>query len=196
MIVFSTEANIDQSGRAFLQDIAASLFEEGVIAVVPIDTSLDMTKGSFDILSMRTGQIIQWYPRHVKVDLYNDITGLREEKTLPKDKVAIIENPFYSIMNEQNSTLKRLSRKLSLLDAIDENNASGKLNMIIQLPYVIKTEARRVQAESRTKDLGDQLKSSAYGVAYADGSEKIVQLNRPLENSLLEQVTYLTKNVI
>lgn len=188
----STSANIDQTGRALIQDVAASLFDEGVIALVPIETSINPKEGAFDILSLRTGKIIQWYPRHVQVSLYDDRTGKREDVTIEKEKVAIIENPFYNIMNEKNSTLQRLSRKLSLLDNVDENNASGKLNMLIQLPYVVKSEARKEQAELRTTNLGEQLKTSEYGIAYVDGSEKIVQLNRPLDNSLMAQVTYLT----
>lgn len=188
------EANIDQSGRAIVQDMALTMFNEGCIAVVPVDTSTDPAgAGSVDIQTLRVGFIRQWYPRHVRVDLYNDQTGRREEVTLPKDFVAIIENPLYNTMNEPNSTLQRLLRKLNLLDSIDEQSGSGKLDMIIQLPYVIKTQARRELAEQRRKDIEFQLKGSQYGIAYTDGTEKVIQLNRPAENNLLAQVTYLTE---
>lgn len=190
----NVEANIDQTGRGLVQDMALTLFNEGVIAVVPVDTSTDPAgAGSVDIQTLRVGRITQWFPRHVRVDLYNDQTGRREEITLEKRFVSIIENPLYNTMNEPNSTLQRLIRKLGLLDSIDEQSGSGKLDMIIQLPYVIKTEARRQQAEQRRKDIEFQLKGSQYGIAYTDGTEKVVQLNRPAENNLLAQVTYLTE---
>ena len=186
-------ANIDQTGRAFLQDVAMSTLDEGCIAVVPVDTDIDpRNTDSYDILSVRVGKITEWRPYHVKVRLYNDRTGRHEDILLLKDKVAIIENPFYSVMNEPNSTLKRLNRKLILLDAVDEQNSSGKINMIIQLPYVVKTEQRREQAENRRREIERQLVDSKYGIAYTDGTEKITQLNRSLENNLLEQIEYLT----
>lgn len=188
----SVEANKDQQSRAFVQDIVMSLFDEGCIAVVPIDTSIDIKNGSFDIISLRTAKITQWYPDHVKVNVYNDRTGLKEDLIFPKNKVAIIENPLYAIVNEKNSVLQRLIRKLNLLDAVDEQSGSGKLDLIIQLPYIVKTEARRQQAELRRKDIEDQLSSSKFGVAYTDGTEKITQLNRPVENNLLKQIEYLT----
>lgn len=188
------EANIDQSGRFFRQDLAMTLFDEGTIAIVPVDTSINPAgAGSVDIQTMRVGRIVQWYPRHVRVDLYNDQTGRREEVTLEKRAVGIVENPLYSVMNEPNSTLQRLIRKLNLLDSVDEQSSSGKLDMIIQLPYVIKSESRRLQAEQRRKDIEFQLKGSQYGIAYTDGTEKITQLNRPAENNLLKQVEYLTE---
>lgn len=187
------EANKDQSARLFLQDIVMSLFDEGCVAVVPIDTTINpKISGSYDIESMRTGRIIQWYPDYVQVEVYNDRTGNKENITLPKKQVAIIENPLYSVMNERNSVLQRLIRKLNLLDAVDEQSGSGKLDLIIQLPYVIKTEARRLQAENRRKDIEDQLSGSKYGIAYTDGTERITQLNRSVENNLLKQVEYLT----
>lgn len=188
----TVSANIDQAARAFRQDMAMSLFEQGVVAVVPVDTTHDPAKTSFDIRSMRVGKITQWYPAHVTVDLYNDRTGQRQEVTLPKHSVAIIENPLFSVMNEPNSTLQRLTRKLHLLDFVDEQTSSGKLDLIIQLPYVVKTQARREQADKRRKDIEMQLKGSKYGIAYTDGTEKITQLNRPIENNLLKQVEYLT----
>jgi Phage portal protein len=189
----TVEANIDQAARAFRQDIALSLFDKGVIAIVPVDTTLNPElSGSYDIKTMRVGSIVQWYPQHVRIDLYNDQTGRREEVTLPKSVVAIVENPLYSVMNEQNSTLQRLIAKLNLLDTVDNVANSGKLDLIIQLPYVIKSEARRQQAEQRRQDIEFQLKGSAYGIAYTDGTEKITQLNRPAENNLLKQVEYLT----
>ena len=191
--ILATEANIDQTSRAFIQDIVMSMFDEGVVAVVPVDTSIDpKVSGSYDIQTMRTGRIINWYPKHVRIRLYNDNTGEHEEVTLPKANVAIIENPLYSVMNEPNSTLKRLLKKLSILDAIDEQSGSGKLDLIIQLPYVIKTEARRQQAEQRRKDIEVQLSGSKYGIAYTDGTERITQLNRPAENNLMAQIQYLT----
>ena len=187
------EANIDQAARAFRQDVALSLFDKGVIAIVPVDTTLNPElSGSYDIKTMRVGNIVQWYPQHVRVNLYNDITGKHEEVTLQKSVVAIVENPLYSVMNEQNSTLQRLINKLNLLDTVDNVANSGKLDLIIQLPYVIKSEARRQQAEQRRQDIEFQLKGSAYGIAYTDGTEKITQLNRPAENNLLKQVEYLT----
>ena len=189
----TVEANIDQSGRALLQDIAMSMFDEGSVAIVPVETNLNPTlTGGYDILSLRTGKIIEWYPQHVRVKLYNDKTGLKEEIMLPKKVVAIIENPLYSVMNEPNSTLKRLIRKLNLLDANDEKASSGKLDIIIQLPYSIKSEMRKNQAEDRRKDIEAQLTGSAYGIAYIDGTEKITQLNRPAENNLMGQIEYLT----
>lgn len=189
----STSANIDQTGRAFFQDVAMSLLDEGCIAVVPVDTDIDPdSTESYKILSMRVGKITQWFPYHVKVKLFNERMGRYDEVVLSKENVAIIENPFYAIMNEPNSTLKRLVRKLVLLDAIDEQSGSGKLNMIIQLPYVVKTEQQRTQAEGRRKEIEMQLTQSKYGIAYADGTEKIVQLNRSLENNLLAQIEYLT----
>lgn len=191
--VLTVEANIDQTSRAFIQDIVMSMFDEGVVAVVPVETSVDPTKtGSYDILNMRTARIIEWYPKHVKVRLYNDRSGKYEDLVLPKSTVAIIENPLYSVMNEPNSTLKRLLRKLTLLDDIDEQSAAGKLDIIIQLPYVVKNESRKKQAEERRKDIEVQLAGSKYGIAYTDATEKITQLNRPAENNLMSQVQYLT----
>lgn len=187
------EANVDQAARAFRQDIALSLFDKGVVAVVPVDTTLNPElSGGYDIKTMRVGTVAQWYPQHVRVDLYNEITGRREEVTLRKSVVAIIENPLYSVMNEPNSTLQRLISKLNLMDNVDNVTNSGKLDLIIQLPYVIKSEARRQQAEQRRQDIEFQLKGSQYGIAYTDGTEKITQLNRPAENNLLKQVEYLT----
>lgn len=188
----SVEANIDQAARQFRFDTFASLFDKGYIALVPIDTTLDPSvSGSYDIQTMRVGHIVAWHPRHVRVSVYNEAKGLREEITLGKDYVAIVENPFYSVMNEPSSTLQRLVRKLNLLDAVDEQSGSGKLDLIIQLPYVIKTDARRQQAEQRRTDIEAQLKGSKYGIAYTDGTEKITQLNRPTENNLLKQIEYL-----
>lgn len=185
------EANLDQTGRAFKQDIVESMFDEGVVAMVPVDTTIDPTvTGSYDIQTMRTGKILEWYPEHVKVQLYNQKTGHREELILPKRIIGIIENPMYSIINEPNSTMQRLIRKLALLDRVDETTSSGKLDMIIQLPYVIKSESRRKEAEKRKKDIEEQLKGP-YGIAYVDGTEKIIQLNRPVENNLMKQVEYL-----
>lgn len=182
-------ANIDQTGSAFRQDIAMTLFDEGVIAIVPVDTSVSpLTTGGYDIRTMRVGRIVEWRPRHVRVNLYNDQTGRREEILLDKSTVAIVENPLYQVMNEPNSTLQRLMRKISLLDYVDEQAGSGKLDLIIQLPYVIKSDARREQAEARRKDIEFQLKGSKYGIAYTDGTEKITQLNRPAENNLHQQV--------
>jgi len=188
------EANIDQAGRQFKQSIAWMLFTKGVVAVVPIDTTFNpKITGAYDITTMRTAEILRWFPRHVRVSVYNDRTGLLEEMTLPKDMVAIIENPLYEVMNQPNSTLQRLIRKLSILDAVDEASSSGKLDLIIQLPYVVKSETRKRQAEQRRSDIEMQLKGSAYGIAYTDGTEKITQLNRPTENNLLVQIEYLTK---
>lgn len=187
------EANIDQTNRAFIQDVVMSLLDEGSVAIVPVDTSTDPTiTGSYDILSMRTGKIIEWKPSHVRVRVYNDRTGKKEDILLPKKSVAIIENPLYAVINEPNSTMQRLIRKLNLLDSIDEQSGSGKLDLIIQLPYVIKTEARRQQAENRRKDIEMQLSGSKYGIAYTDGTERITQLNRPVENNLMKQIEYLT----
>ena len=190
------EANIDQTGQAFIQDVVMSMFDEGVVAMVPVETDLDpkITK-SYDIFSMRTGKIVEWYPAHVKVRLYDDRTGEKKEVILPKNTVGIIENPLYAIVNEPNSTMQRLMRKLALLDVADEQTASGKLDLIIQLPYVIKTEARKKQAEERRKNIEDQLAGSKYGIAYTDGTERITQLNRPLENNLMKQIEYLTEQL-
>lgn len=188
----SIEANIDQTARAFRQDIVMSLFDEGCVAIVPIDTTLNPENtGSYDILSMRTGKILEWYPQHVKVKVYNERTGKKEDLVLPKSSIGIIENPLYSVMNEPNSTMQRLIRKLALLDITDEQTASGKLDLIIQLPYIIKSEARRQQAEQRRKDIEMQLAGSKYGIAYTDGTEHITQLNRSVENNLLKQIETL-----
>lgn len=188
----SLEANIDQGATAFRQDIAMTLFESGVIALVPVDTSMNPNEtGGYDIETMRVATIVKWMPRQVTVNVYNDKTGKRENLTLDKKFVAIVENPFYSVMNEANSTLQRLIRKLNILDAIDEQTGSGKLDLIIQLPYVIKSDARRLQAENRRQDIEFQLKGSKYGIAYTDGTEKITQLNRPAENNLMGQIEYL-----
>ena len=189
-------ANIDQTGRAFIQDIVQSMCDEGVVAVVPVETTANpMITGSYDILALRTGSVTEWFPKHVRVKLYNDNTGRREEITLPKSMVAIIENPLYSIMNEPNSTLQRLIRKLGLLDSIDEQSSQSKLDLIVQLPYSIKTKARQEQAEQRRKDIEMQLTSAKYGIAYIDSTEKVTQLNRSLENNLLQQIQYLTDQV-
>lgn len=188
----TVEANKDQTGRMFIQDSAMSMLDEGNIAMVPIDTDVDIEKGTFEIETMRVGKIIQWYPDYVRVKVYNDRTGHEEEVTFPKSSVAIIENPFYSVMNEPNSTAARLIRKLNMLDTIDEKNSSGKLDMIIQLPYIIRTPARRQQAEQRRNDIEVQLSSSKYGIAYTDGTEKITQLNRSIDNNMMEQVEYFS----
>lgn len=189
----SLEANIDQTSRAFIQDIVMSMFDEGCVAIVPVDTSTNPNESnSYDILSMRTGKVVTWYPGHVKVNVYNDRTGRKEDIELPKNKIAIVENPLYAVMNEPNSTLQRLMRKLVLLDSVDEQSSSGKLDLIIQLPYVVKSEARKGQAEQRRKDIENQLNGSKYGIAYTDGTEKITQLNRPVENNLMKQIEYLT----
>lgn len=190
----SEEANVDQGAMAFRLDVVLSLFEHGVIAIVPVDTTLNPNAtGAYDIQSMRVGRVVTWEPRHVWVEVYNDRTGNREEIRLPKSVVAIVENPFYNVMNEPNSTLQRLIRKLSLLDSLDEQISSGKLDLIIQLPYVIKTETKRAEAEKRRKDIEMQLSGSKYGIAYTDGTERITQLNRPAENHMLKQVEYLTE---
>lgn len=189
----SLSANIDQTSRALIQDIVISMLDEGCVAIVPVDTDENpKIKGSYDIETMRVGKIIDWYPKHVKVRLYNENTGIKEDVTLPKSIVGIVENPLYAVINEPNSTMQRLIRKLNLLDAVDEQSSSGKLDLIIQLPYVIKSEARRKQAEERRKDITDQLSGSTYGIAYTDGTEKITQLNRPIGNNLMIQVEYLT----
>ena len=190
--LFNLEANIDQSARAFKHDIYLSLIDEGSVAIVPIETDTDPDDGSFKILSARVGRIVDWFPQHIRVECYDERDGRRKEITVSKATTAIIENPFYSVMNESRSIMKRLSRKLALLDAIDEQSGSGKLDIIIQLPYVVKTEARREQAEKRRKDIESQLTGSKYGIAYTDGSERITQLNRPVENNLMKQVEYLT----
>jgi len=190
----TVQANIDQAARHFRQDIVQSLFDYGVCAIVPVDTTLSpLDGGGWDIKTMRVGNIVGWFPKHVRVELYNEAKGVREQVTLPKSAVAVVENPLYSVMNEPNSTLQRLIRKLGMLDQTDEHNSSGKLDLIIQLPYTIKSEARREQAEQRRKDIEFQLKSSKYGIAYADATEKVVQLNRPVENNLLPQIELLTK---
>ena len=189
----SIEANIDQTSRAFMQDIVMSMLDEGCVAVIPVDTTFNpTTTGAYDILTMRTGKILEWYPSAIKVRVYNEKTGEKEDIIVPKTMAAIIENPLYAVMNEPNSTLQRLIRKLNLLDAIDEQSGAGKLDLIIQLPYIIKTEARRQQAETRRKDIEMQLSGSKYGIAYTDGTERITQLNRPLENNLMKQIEYLT----
>lgn len=187
------DSNLDQTARAFIQDVVISMFDEGCVAIVPVSTTLDpkLTNG-YDINSLRVGQILEWYPEHVRVRLYNELSGRREDILLPKKTVAIVENPLYEVMNKPNSTLKRLIYKLNLLDAIDTQSGSGKLDIIIQLPYVIKTPARKAQAEERRKDIEMQLAGSKYGIAYVDGTEKITQLNRPAENNLMKQIEYLT----
>ena len=190
------EANLDQTSRSFIQDVVMSMLDEGSVAIVPVDTTVDpKSTSSYDILSMRTGKILEWKPAYVKVRVYNDRTGNKEDILVPKSTVAIIENPLYAVINEPNSTMQRLIRKLSLLDVTDEKTASNKLDLIIQLPYVIKTEARRKQAEDRRKDIEMQLSGSKYGIAYTDGTEKITQLNRSVENNLLKQIEYLTELV-
>ena len=187
------EANVDQTGRALKQDIVMSMLDEGVVAIVPIDTTMNPSvTGSYDILSMRTGKILEWYPAHVKVKIYNEKKGYYEELILPKNTVGIVENPFYSIMNEPNSTLQRLIRKLNLLDAIDDQSGSGKLDLIIQLPYSIRSQARRQQADERRDQIESQLTNSKYGIAYADATERITQLNRSVDNNLMSQIEYLT----
>ena len=187
------EANIDQTGRAFIQDVVMSMLDEGCVAIVPVDTTADPRfTESYDILSMRTGKILEWCPSHVKVRIYNDRTGEKEDVMLSKRQVGIIENPLYAVVNEPNSTMQRLIKKLRLLDVTDEQTASGKLDLIIQLPYVVKSEARREQAERRRKDIESQLAEGKYGIAYTDGTEKVTQLNRSVENNLMKQVEYLT----
>ena len=187
------EANLDQTSRAFFQDVVTSMLDEGCVAVVPVDTNINpRNTDSYDILSLRTGKILEWYPKHVRVQVYNERTGRKEEIVVEKRTTAIIENPMYSVMNEYNSTMQRLIRKLALLDITDESTASGKMDLIIQLPYTIKTETRKAQAESRKKDIEMQLATSKYGIAYTDGTEKITQLNRSVENNLMKHVEYLT----
>ena len=189
----TVEANIDQTARAFIQDVVISMFDEGSVAIVPVDTTTNPNiTGSYDIQSMRVGQILDWYPMYVRVRVYNELTGKKEDIVVPKSTVAIIENPLYAVINEPNSTMQRLIRKLNLLDVIDEQSGSGKLDLIIQLPYVIKTEARRQQAENRRKDIEGQLSGSKYGIAYTDGTERITQLNRSVNNNLMSQIEYLT----
>lgn len=189
----TVEANLDQTGRNLIQDVVMSMFDEGCVAIVPVDTSINpKDTNSYDILSLRVGKIITWYPTQVRVEVYNERKGLKEEVTLDKSDVAIIENPLYAIMNEPNSTLQRLIRKLVLLDSIDEQSGSGKLDLIIQLPYIVKSPARKAQAEQRRTDIEKQLSGSKYGIAYTDGTEKITQLNRPIENNLMKQIEYLT----
>lgn len=194
--ILTLEANIDQTSRAFKQDLIQTMLEDGHICAVPVETTLDpkVTK-SYDITTMRVGSVVQWYPRHVRVNLYNDLNGKHEEVVLPKDMVAIVENPLYAVMNETNSTLQRLKRKLALLDVVDEQSSSGKLDLIIQLPYVVKSQTRKDQAETRRKEIEAQLTGSKYGIAYTDGTERITQLNRPVENNLLNQVEYLMNMV-
>lgn len=191
--VLNLSANIDQTGRAFIQDVVLSMFDEGVVAIVPTVTDKDIfTNDSFEIYEARTAKIKQWFPKHVRVELYDDNLGQKREIMLPKKAVCIIENPFYTVMNEPNSIGRRLINKLNLLDSVDEQLSAGKLDLIIQLPYVVKSPLRKQQAEARRKDVEEQLNNSKYGVAYTDGTEKIVQLNRPLENNLLTQIEYLT----
>jgi hypothetical protein len=186
------KANLDQTARAFMQDVVMSMFDEGCVAIVPIDTTMNPKSGSYDIKSMRVGKITEWKPAHVKVKVYNEKTGNKEEVLFPKSIVAIVENPFYAVMNEPSSTLKRLINKLNLLDQIDEQSGSGKLDLIIQLPYAIRSDLKREQAEQRRKDIEMQLTGSKYGIAYTDGTERITQLNRPVENNLMKQIEYLT----
>ena len=189
----SLEANIDQTSRALIQDVVMSMFDEGCVAIVPIDTIGNPEEStSYEILTLRTGKIVAWFPNHIRVRIYNDKTGKEEEISVLKRNAAIIENPLYAVMNEPNSTLQRLIRKLTLLDSVDEQSSSGKLDLIIQLPYVVRSESRKAQAEQRRQDIEKQLKGSKYGIAYTDGTEKITQLNRPVENNLMKQVEYLT----
>lgn len=188
-------ANIDQTGRAFIQDAVQSMFDEGHVVLIPVDTDVDPKNGTYDIYSLRTGRVTQWYPKHVKVDVYNEDTGRRETILMRKEDVCIIENPLYATVNEHNSTMQRLIRKLALLDSVDEQTGSGKIDLIIQLPYSIRSKAKKAEAEQRRKDVEEQLRDSKYGVAYTDGTERITQLNRPLENNLLKQVEYLTAQV-
>ena len=190
------EANVDQTGRAFIQDVVMSMLDEGCVAIVATETTLDpKITDSYDVLSLRVAKIVDWYPAHVRVRVYNENTGHKEEIILPKKLVAIIENPLYTVINEPNSTMQRLIRKLNLLDAIDEQSGAGKLDLIIQLPYTIKSDARRQQAEDRRKSIEMQLAGSKYGIAYADATERITQLNRPVENNLMKQIEYLTSMV-
>ena len=187
------EANVDQTARSFIQDVVISMFDEGSVAIIPVDTTTDPNvSGSYDIQSLRVGQILDWYPQYIRARVYNEQTGRKEDIVVPKSAVAIIENPLYAVINEPNSTMQRLIRKLNLLDVIDEQSGSGKLDLIIQLPYVIKTEARRQQAENRRKDIESQLSGSKYGIAYTDGTEHITQLNRSVNNNLMSQIEYLT----
>lgn len=187
------EANMDQTGRSFIQDIVMSMFDEGSVAIIPVDTTFNPeVTSSYDILSMRTGKVVEWYPTSVRVKLYNDRTGQKEEIVLPKSSVGIVENPLYAVINEPNSTMQRLIRKLNILDSIDEQSGAGKLDLIIQLPYIVKSDARREQAEKRRKAIEDQLSGSKYGIAYTDGTEKVTQLNRSVDNNLMKQIEYLT----
>lgn len=188
----TVESNTDQTARAFRQDIVMSMLDEGCVAVIPVDTDSNPCNGSFDVLTMRTGKILEWRPTNIKVRVYNERTGEKEDIVVPKNMAAIIENPLYAVINEPNSTMQRLIRKLNLLDAIDEQSGAGKLDLIIQLPYIIKTDARRQQAEERRKEIEMQLTGSKYGIAYTDGTERITQLNRPIENNLMKQIEYLT----
>lgn len=189
----SVEANLDQTGRAFIQDLVASMLDEGCVAAVPTDADDEPEdSGNFKVYTLRTGKILEWYPRYVKVEVYNEQEGQRQQIIIPKSTVPLIENPMYSVMNEPNSIYQRLVRKLTLLDVVDEQTSSGKLDLIIQLPYIIKTEARREQAEKRRKDIEKQLSEGKYGIAYTDGTERITQLNRPVENNLMKQIEYLT----
>lgn len=189
----SLEANMDQTGRAFMQDVVMSMLDEGCVAIVPVETSMDPSvTTSYDIFSMRTGKIVEWYPKHVKVRLYDERIGRQDDIKLLKSTVAIVENPLFAVINEPNSTMQRLIRKLNLLDVIDEQSGAGKLDLIIQLPYVIKTEAKKKQVDIRRQEIEDQLAGSKYGIAYADGTEKIIQLNRSVDNNLMKQIEYLT----
>lgn len=187
------EANMDQTGKAFMMDVVMSMFDEGCIALVPVDTDSDPEKGTFEVETMRTGRIIQWRPNSIQATVYNEQRGIKQDIMLPKSAVGIVENPLYQIMNEPNSTLRRLIQKLNLLDAIDEQSGSGKMDLIIQLPYVVKTPSRKQQADERRKQVEDQLRGSKYGIAYLDGTEKITQLNRPVDNNLMAQIEYLTE---
>ena len=192
----SAEANIDQTGREFIMDVVLSMFDEGCVAIVPVDTSVNlMDSNSYEILSLRTGKIVEWFPRHVRLEIYNDRVGQKQIINMPKNKIGIIQNPFYSVMNEPNSTLKRLINKLALLDVVDSQSGSSKLDLIIQLPYTIKTETKRKEAEKRKKEITDQLENSQYGIAYIDSTEKVTQLNRSLENNLMSQIEFLTKTL-
>lgn len=189
----SVEANVDQTGRAFIHDVVLSMLDEGCVAIIPVDTTFDpKITGSYDIVTMRTGKILDWYPQHIKVRVYNEKNGLKEDILVPKSMAAIVENPLYAVINEPNSTMQRLIRKLVLLDAVDEQSSSGKLDLIIQLPYTIRSEARKKQAEERKRDIETQLAGSKYGISYIDATERITQLNRPIENNLMKQVEYLT----
>lgn len=186
------EANIDQTGRSFIQDVVMSMFDEGCVAIIPVDTTRDPEKGTFEVLTLRTGKILEWFPKSVKVRAYDDRSGQKKDIILPKEMVAIVENPLFAVINEPNSTMQRLIRKLNLLDVVDDRNNSGKLDLIIQLPYTVRTETRRQQAEMRRTDIENQLMGSKYGIAYTDGTEKVTQLNRPIENNLMSQIEYLT----